>query len=485
MIAQKYLEKLRGDLAGRLLQAGDPGYDQSLVIDNGRIDLRPGVVVLCANKHDVVTAYRFAVEHEMPFTVRGGGHSGAGYCLNQGGMVIDLSQMKGKRLDTERQVVWAETGNLWRDLYLYLQASNTGLIPIGGGCPTVGIPGFMLGGGISFVSRSYGLSVDNLLSIEMVTPDGKLRTIHTDADSQEERDLWWACTGGGGGNYGIAVAFELRVHRPPFARMLVGQIRYPIEYAHEILGFYNEWIETVPDQLAVYGFMGKVPYPAHPDTLVSTMGLTPIFNGDTREGMSLIAPILKFPNVFINLYDMTLPDFEIYNGLLTVVGGSQAYLRSGFMAARSMTPACVDVLTKYMTNPPSPSSLLVWSHMGGKITENPADKNSFAFRDARFLYEVKAIWKASDQIQQNVDWAYQLGEEMKPHCTGAYVNYIDPLLVDWPAEFYRDNYDRLVSVKEQVDPKNRFHFQQSVGSPFRPKPGSPPDLSPLFRTFID
>jgi hypothetical protein len=201
--------------------------------------------------------------------------------------------------------------------------------------------------------------------------------------------------------------------------------------------------------------------------------------------MSLIAPILKFPNVFINLYDMTLPDFEIYNGLLTVVGGSQAYLRSGFMAPRSMTPACVDVLTKYMTNPPSPSSLLVWSHMGGKISENPPDKNSFAYRDARFLYEVKAIWKASDQIQQNVDWAYQLGEEMKPHTTGAYVNYIDPLLVDWPKEFYRDNYDRLVSIKEQVDPKNRFHFQQSVGSPFRPKPGSPPDLSPLFRTFID
>ena len=347
MIPRKYLEKLKMELAGTLLQAGDPGYDQSLVIDNGRIDLRPGVVAMCVNPQDVATAYKFAIEHDMPFTVRGGGHSAAGYCLNQGGMVIDLTSMTAKRLDLDRQVVWTETGNRWRDLYLFLQATNTGLIPIGGGCPTVGIPGFMLGGGISFVSRSYGLSVDNLLSIDLVTPDGKLRTISAESKSKEDRDLWWACRGGGGGNFGIAVAFEIRVHQPNTPTMLCGQIRYPIEYAQEILGFYNEWIEKAPDSLAVYGFMGKVALPAHPDTFVNTFGLTPIFNGDSREGMDLIAPILKFPNIFINLYDMTLPDFEIYNGLLTLVGGMSGYIRSGFMAPKAFTPSCIDVLTTF------------------------------------------------------------------------------------------------------------------------------------------
>ncbi len=271
MIPRKYLQKLKMELAGTLLEAGDPGYDQSLVIDNGRIDLRPGVVVMCANAQDVATAYKFTIEHEMPFTVRGGGHSAAGYCLNQGGMVIDLTNMTAKRLDLDRQVVWTETGNRWRDLYLFLQATNTGLIPIGGGCPTVGIPGFMLGGGISFVSRSYGLSVDNLLSIDLVTPDGKLRRISAESKSKEDRDLWWACRGGGGGNFGIAVAFELRVHQPNTPTMLCGQIRYPIEYAQEVLGFYNEWIEKAPDSLAVYGYMGKVALPAHPDTLVNTV----------------------------------------------------------------------------------------------------------------------------------------------------------------------------------------------------------------------
>ncbi|MFP5236440.1 MAG: FAD-binding oxidoreductase [Acidobacteriota bacterium] len=476
------LEKLRSQLTGRLLQAGDPGYDQSLVIDNGRIDLRPGAVVKCANVQDVIAAYKFAVSKKVPFTVRGGGHSAAGYCLNQGGLVIDLSNMNAKRLDADRQVCWAQTGNRWRDIYIYLQNTNTGFIPIGGGCPTVGIPGFMLGGGLSFVSRSYGLSVDNLVSIDIVTPDGELRTISADSKSKEEQDLWWACRGGGGGNFGIAVAFELRVHRPPTPKMLVGQIRYPAEAAQDVYGFYNEWIETVPDRLAVYGFMGKVPLPAHPDLFVNSIGLTPIFNGDPREGMDLIAPILKFPNIFINLYEMTLPDFEIFNGLLTNVGGNQAYIRSGFMPPKAFTPQAISTLIDAMSSAPSERSLLVWTHMGGKIEQVPPEGTSFWHRKARFLWEVKAIWANQDAMLQNVDWGYALGEAMRPHDVGAYVNYIDPLLADWPQQFYGGNYDRLVRIKKQWDPTSNFNFQQAIGSPFEPTPGN---YAPLFRTFAD
>ena len=478
---QQNIEKLRSQLAGRLLQSVDPGYHQSLAIDNGRIDLRPSLVAMCANTQDVITAYKFAVEHEMHFTVRGGGHSAAGYCLNQGGMVIDLTNMTGRRLDADRQVCWAQTGNRWHDIYVYLKNTNTGLIPIGGGCPTVGIPGFMLGGGISFVSRSYGLSVDNLLSIEIVTPDGELRTISADSRSKEDLDLWWACRGGGGGNFGIAVAFELRLHRPPTKTMLVGQIRYPIEAAQDVYGFYNEWIETVPDELAVYGFMGKVPLPAHPDTSVNAIGLTPIFNGDTRAGMDLIAPILKFPNIFINLDEMSLPDFEIFNGLLTNVGGKQAYIRSGFMPPKAFTPPAISTLTEHMKNAPSPDSLLVWTHMGGKIETMRPEETGFWHRKARFLWEVKAIWANDDQLLQNVDWGYGLGEAMRPYDVGAYVNYIDPLLTNWKQEYYGGNYDELVRIKQTLDPENHFTFQQAVGSPFEPTPGN---FAPLFRTAI-
>jgi hypothetical protein len=482
VIPKKYIEKLRSELSGRLLESGDPGYDQSLVIDNGRIDLRPGVVAMCANAQDVITAYNFAIEHEMKFTVRGGGHSAAGYCLNAGGMVIDLTNMTAKRLDASRQVCWAQTGNRWHDLYIFLQSTNTGFIPIGGGCPTVGIPGFMLGGGLSFVSRSYGLSVDNLVSIDIVTPDGKLRTISADSKSKEEQDLWWACRGGGGGNFGIAVAFELRVHKPNTPTMLVGQIRYPAESAPEVLGFYNEWIESAPDELAVYGFMGPVSLPAHPNIKVNSIGLTPIFNGDARQGMDLIAPILKFSTIFINLYNMSLPDFEIFNGLLTVVAGKQAYIRSGYMAPRAMTQPAINTLTGFMGSAPSPDSLLVWTHTGGKVSTVAKDATSYWHRDARFLWEVKAIYTEDDEMQQNVKWAYELGEEMRPHDIGAYCNYIDPLLTNWKQEFYGGNYDELVRIKKEWDPKGHFNFQQAIGSPFEPTPG---DFAPLFNTFVD
>jgi hypothetical protein len=467
-------------LSGPLPQAGDPGYDQSLAIDNGRIDLRPGVVAMCANAQDVVTAYKFAVEHEMPFTVRGGGHSAAGYCLNQGGLVIDLTSMTAKRLDTDRQVCWAQTGNRWHDVYVYLQNTNTGYIPIGGGCPTVGIPGFMLGGGLSFCSRSYGLSVDNLVSIDIVTPDGQLRRISADSKSKQDQDLWWACRGGGGGNFGIAVAFELRVHKPNTPTMLVGQIRYPAEAAQDVYGFYNEWIEKAPPELAVYGYMGKVPLPAHPDTTVNSIGLTPIYNGDTKRGMELIAPILKFPNIYIDLYNMTLPDFEIFNGLLTNVGGKQAYIRSGFMPPKAFTKPAINTLTDFMSSAPTPYSLLVWTHMGGKIEEQGPEDTAFWHRKARFLWEVKAIWANNDQLLQNVNWGYALGEAMKPHDVGAYVNYIDPLLTNWKQEYYGGNYARLERIKKEWDPNGHFKFQQAIGSEFEPTPGN---FAPLFRTF--
>jgi hypothetical protein len=264
--------------------------------------------------------------------------------------------------------------------------------------------------------------------------------------------------------------------------MLVGQIRYPAEAAQDVLGFYNEWIETVPDDLAVYGFMGPVSLPAHPNIKVHTVGLTPIFNGDARRGMDLIAPILKFPTVFINLYNMSLPDFEIYNGLLTVVAGKQGYIRSGYMPPKAFTPSAIETLTSAMGNAPSPDSLLVWTHTGGKVSTVAKDATAYWHRDARFLWEVKAIYSQDDEMPANVEWAYRLGEDMRPHDTGAYCNYIDPLLTNWKQEYYGGNYDELVRIKKEWDPKGHFNFQQAIGSPFEPVPGN---LAPLFRTSID
>jgi hypothetical protein len=155
------------------------------------------------------------------------------------------------------------------------------------------------------------------------------------------------------------------------------------------------------------------------------------------------------------------------------------------MPPQSFTPDCINVLTDSMTTAPSPTSLLVWTHMGGQIEAHPRESSSFWHRDARFLWQVKAIYSAVDQMVENVNWAYRLGENMKPFDQGAYCNYIDPLLADWQREYYGGFYDRLVEIKREVDPNDRFRFQQSIGSPFHPDGTYPPNLAPLFQTFLD
>jgi hypothetical protein len=485
MFTQRDLEQLRQELTGVLLQPGSAGYSAATTIDNGRVRLQPGVVVLAATARDVARTLQFARTYDARFTVRSGGHSAAGYCLNQGGIVLDMTAMKGKSFDARRCTIRAEVGNTWSDLYTYLTSTGTGLIPIGGGCPTVGIPGFMLGGGVSFVSRSYGLSVDNLLAIDIVTPEGELRRISAESQSTEEQELFWACRGGGGGNFGVVVAFELRLHRPQTDKMLVGQIRYPIEIAEDLLGFYNEWIQSLPDELAVYGYMGNASNPAHLQQGLKSIGLTPIFNGDTARGMELIAPILKFKNISVNLYTMTLPDFELMNGSVTLVKGRQAYIRSAFLPPRGFNSEVAKILPDFMRRAPSPDTLMVWSHCGGKVREVARDETAYWHRDAQFLWEVKAIWTNDYEMVDNVDWAYAFGEALEPHMSGAYVNYIDPLLHDWQRHYYGGNYERLCAVKRHWDPTNFFRFQQSLGSDFQPSTTRPIDLSPLFRTYAD
>lgn len=480
MVAQKHIEHLSQNLSGALLQDGAPGYEHAITIDNGRIHLKPGFIVIPASAADISLALEFARDHGVKFTVRGGGHSAAGYCLNQGGMVIDMSGLKARSLDARTGILRAETGNTWRELYQYLQQTGTGYIPIGGGCPTVGIPGFMLGGGISFVSRSYGLSIDNLISIDIITPDGKLRHLSDESSTREERDLFWACRGGAGGNFGIAVAFEMRLHKPRTAKMLTGYMYYPLEAAQDVLGLYNEWIETVPDALSIYGYLGNTANPVYPSQTQKSLGLTAIWNGDSAEGMRLLAPLLRFKTISVKLYDLTLPDFEELNGSITLVDKRQAYIRSGMMAPRSMTPEVVSIFSEYMTHAPSPSSFMIWDHCGGKVSEVDPTATAYWHRGARFLYEMKSIWQADSAMGENVDWAYRFGEALSPHTTGAYVNYIDPLLVGWQKQYYGENYPRLLEIKKHWDPAGFFRFQQSIGSTFEPTPG---DASPLFRTF--
>ncbi len=479
------LAALQRRLSGLILLPGESAYQSAVAIDNGRVQLRPRFIVQANSTQDVVLTLQFAQQHGLRLTTKGGGHSAAGYSLNAGGIVLDLSLMTRIQLDIDKRVVKVQMGARWHDVYVYLINTNTGLIPIGGGCPTVGIPGFMQGGGYSFVSRSYGLSVDNLLAITLVTVDGKVRRLSADAADAGDRDLFWACRGGGGGNWGVAVEMEICVHYPNTEKMLTGGIRFAPERAHEVLSFYNEWVESLPNEMAVYGIWGQSPDPSNPSAQIQTFGFTAIYNGDFQEGAKLLQPLLELGPLTVSLNQITLPEFELINGATTLVGNRSAYIRAGMMPPGAFKPEAIEVFERFMASAPSKDSFIVWTHAGGHIEEIPDSSTAFAHRSARFVPELKAIWTNPQDARANIEWAHAFFEALQPFFSGAYVNYIDPLLGSWAQRYYLDHYPRLLQIKQQCDPNNFLAFQQGVGSLFEPDLSQPLDLAPLNRTCVE
>src|SRR5882724_2100629 len=484
-VSQSALDRLKQELSGYVLLPGTPEYAMAVQIDNGRVQQQPTVIVQASGEKDVVTTLRFAQQQGLKLTVLGGGHSATGYCLNTGGVVLDMSLMKAMTLDSKQRTLRVQMGALWSDVYAYMMKSGTGLIPVGGGCLTVGVPGFVQGGGFSFASRSYGISADNLISLKIVTADGKLRHISEASKSKEEIDLFWALRGGGGGNFGVVTEMELRVHKPNTPKMFLAQIRYPVELAQDVIGFYNEWVETLPNEMAVYGIWGPSAEPGDPSKTTTEFGFKVIYNGEFAAGLKLVEPILKRNPVYANLNHMTLPAYAAMVALTTSVKGRSASIRAGVMPPRAWTSKAIKVLEEYMGNRPSQSSFMVWTHLGGKVAEVAPTATAFPHRNARFVPELKAIWDTPQQARANIEWGFKFYQDLEPFFTGSYVNYIDPLLSGWQKKYYEQNYKRLLEVKRHWDPKNFFQFQQGIGSKFEPNTSQPLDLSPLNRTFVD
>ena len=485
MISPAAITDLSRKLSGYILEPGNAQYDAIVKIDNGRVQRRPRLIIRPLSYEDVGEALKFAIDQQMVFTVKGGGHSAAGYCLNDNGIVLDMHLLNKISFNAAKKTVTAQMGVIWYDVYKYMVDTGTGLVPVGGGCPTVAPPGFMQGGGYSFVSRSYGMSIDNLEALRIVTPDGKLRHVGPHSKG-EDKDLFWALRGGGGGNFGIIVEMEMRVQPPRTEKMLVGQIRYPLERAGEVLSYYNEWVEKIPNEMSCYGFCGHQPDAINKADNVKVLGLTPVFNGDWAKGMDLIKGLTKFAPIYAELRNMTLPEWEFYNGFTTLVGNRSAYIRSAIIPSGGMGLKSAKVFTDYMNDCPSPYSFAVWTLGGGEISKHSSDETAFYHRSAKFIPEVKSIWDANNpgDARVNVEWAYDFFEDLSKAsgATGAYVNYIDPLQKDWANKYYGANYERLKKIKKHFDPNNFFSFLQSVGSPFEPNGKRPLDLNPLNRT---
>ncbi|WP_420383430.1 FAD-binding oxidoreductase [Novosphingobium sp.] len=476
----KIVHQLAKAMNGRVAGPGDADYANCIRIDNGRINRQPAAVALPLDAADIGAAIRFARDEGLKLTVRSGGHSATGYSLNEGGIVLDLRGLSDMSLDMVSNVLTLGMGSIWRDVYNYMRVSRTGLVPVAGGCLGVGAGGFLLGGGYSFVSRSYGLGIDNVEALTIVLADGSVKRVSR-ASTGDDADLFWAACGGGGGNFGVAVDVDIRTHRLAQSTVLAGQILFPFYRIEEILPVYNELAATCPAALAIYGFLGNQPDPRNGGAPALFLRFTPIFNGAFDEGMALLAPLFKLRPSNVSLYSMTLPEFEMMAGGSTSVSGRGAYIRSALMPPGAMTAKLAKVFKYHMSRMPGTDSFVVWTHAGGKIADVKPEETAYWHRKSLFMPEVKAIWDANrpQDARQVIEWAYDFFEDLAAHAEGAYLNYIDPLQRDWKRQYYGENLDRLVAVKRKVDPHDLFAFQQGLNSDFEPDGRKPLDLDPL------
>ncbi|MFT4924294.1 MAG: hypothetical protein ACI8WB_000372 [Phenylobacterium sp.] len=489
MMSPQQISVLQQIIGGTVLVPGEVGYAQATIIDNGRIRRTPDAIVIPIDDQDVLNSLTFARAENIPFTIKGGGHSATGYCLNDQGLVISMSAMKKLELDTKTGILQMDGGKTWSEVYDYLKEYGEGWVPVGGACSTVGVSGFILGGGISFVSRSCGLSVDNLLSVTLVTAERGTVTVAADSAEAWQRDLFWACQGGGGGNYGVATSFTIQLHKTKghCDKILGGMFYYPLDQAESIMAEFNIWVQTIPDELAVYGFMGY-----YGDTNIPVVRLEPVYNGDYETGRALIQPLFDWQPIEHELYDTSLLDFETIVGGTTLVQSRSAYITSAMVPEGGLTTEVMTLFKEAIRAAPSIQSYILWVHVGGKVNEVDAAATAYVHRNTQFVFELKAIWDTLDEMLANVNWARALTDglctllvadepSVDPDQPGAYVNYIDPLLANWTGQYYGSNYPRLEAIKDKEDPHNVFNFQQGIGSDFNPKEGV---YSPLNRVFV-
>lgn len=475
-IVQQLGKAVRGRVAG----PGDADFLNCIRIDNGRINRQPAAVLLPADADDVASAIRFARDEGLKLTARSGGHSASGYCLNEGGIVLDMRSLSDLSLDSKTDVLRLGMGAIWRDAYNHMRVSRTGLVPVAGGCLGVGVGGFLLGGGYSFVSRSYGLGIDNIEALTMVLADGSIKRVSR-ASTGDDADLFWAACGGGGGNFGIAIDVDIQTRRLAEPTVLAGQILFPFHRIDEILPVYNELAKTCPDSMAIYGFLGNQPDPRNGGAPALFLRFTPIFNGRFDEGMKLLDPLFKLRPSNVSLYSMTLPEFELMAGGSTSVSGRAAYIRSALLPPGGMTEKLAKVFKYHMSRMPGTDSFVVWTHAGGQIAKVKPEDSAYWHRNSLFMPEVKAIWDANNpqEARRVIEWSYDFFEDVAAHAEGAYLNYIDPLQRDWKALYYGGNLERLVAVKRKVDPDGVFNFQQGLTSEFEPDGRRPLSLDPL------
>ena len=450
------IEALGGQLRGRLLNDADESYNEARSIWNGMVDRKPGLIVRCAGAADVVGAVRFARDNGLLVSVRGGGHNIAGNAVCDGGLMIDLSQMKSVRVDKVALRAWVEPGATLSDVDKETQAF--GLAVPTGINSTTGIAGLTVGGGFGWLTRKFGLTIDSLVSADVVTADGEL----VRASATDNPDLFWALRGGGG-NFGVVTAFEFQLHRVG-PDVLAGLVVHPFEDAKTVFAEYRAALETAPDELTCWTVMRQAPplpfLPAEwhgKEVLILAM----CYCGNIQEGEKATA---RLRGIGRPIADVVGPvPFtawqSAFDPLLTP--GARNYWKSHDLAV--LSDEAIDILLKAIKELPGPECEVFVAHVGGAAGRVALEKTAFPQRNSHFVMNVHARWREAQQDNACISWARALYERMGPHATGtAYVNFMPSDEADRVEAAYGENYRRLAEVKQRYDPHNLFRMNQNV-----------------------
>jgi FAD/FMN-containing dehydrogenase len=454
-MAKPTIVELRGASRGQVIAPGDPDYEAARKVYNGMIDRRPSVIVRAVDAADVMTAVNFARENGLDLSIRGGSHSVPGFGTNDGGIVIDLARMKGIRVDSAARTVRAEGGCTWGDLFH--ATYGFGMTTTGGIISTTGIGGLTLGGGIGHLSRGHGLSIDNLLSADVVTADGSFRV----ASARENPDLFWALRGGGG-NFGVITSFEYRLH--PVKDVFVGLVFFELSAAKQILEFYRQYIATAPEEMgAFFAYQIAPPLPfipekRHGETLCMIVAC---WAGPLERGEQALQPIRKAGPVAAEL--VTPMPFPALNSAFDALlpPGLQHYWKASFAA--EITDGAVAAHVRHGPKVPVVNSTMHIYPINGACNRVAADATAFAYRDARFATVIAGMWPDPADNEKNIQWVKDYYGALQPHSlAGGYVNFMADDDQGRVRDNYKGNYDRLASIKRTYDPGNLFHINQNI-----------------------
>jgi FAD/FMN-containing dehydrogenase len=449
------IEQLRERVRGPVIGPDDDGYDEARAVYNAMIDRRPAVVVRAANAGDVMAAVDHARDNGLDLSVRGGGHSVPGFGTNDGGVVIDLSGMRGVRVDPGASTARAEGGATWGDFNAATHAF--GLATTGGIISTTGIGGLTLGGGIGYLSRGYGFSLDNLVSADVVTADGRMVV----ASEREHEDLFWAIRGGGG-NFGVAVSLEYRLH--PVSEIYGGPMFFELSDAGDVLRWYRDFIADAPETFGGFpAFQIAPPLPfipedRHGDTFLAFVAC---WSGPVEEGEAMLKPLHDVaPVVAEHVGPMPYPALNgAFDAL--VPPGLQHYWKANFVT--ELTDANIEAHLEHGPEVPVVNSTVHIYPINGACHRVAGDATAFGHREANFATVIAGMWPDPAQNEANIRWVKDYYAATAPHSEeGGYINFAAGDDQDRVKANYGANYARLVDVKRTYDPGNLFHLNQNI-----------------------